>query len=257
MSRTHCRSCGERLLVGRLALDRDHELQRPAAAERRRVVGHRVEGPGRAGGPAPRSAVRGCRPGYAASASGGVVGQLVEVEALRVGQVPQTEPSSSICCSAVYGIGVDHLEQRAAAAPAPSPRLPACSSAVAEPDHDDRATCAKWYSAGTNGAGGALMHGDARARWSAPSDPSDVAARSAGRAPPGPARRTASPRWTIGPTSCSRYSNSVTTPKLPPPPRSAQNRSGCSVGARPGRSGRRRARPRRDEVVDGQPVQPA
>ena len=30
------------------------------------------------------------------------------------------------------------------------------------------------------------------------------------------------------PTSCSRNRNEVTTPKLPPPPRSAQNRSGCS-----------------------------
>ena len=29
-------------------------------------------------------------------------------------------------------------------------------------------------------------------------------------------------------TGCSRYSKDVTTPKLPPPPRSAQNRSGCS-----------------------------
>src|SRR5919204_671168 len=29
----------------------------------------------------------------------------------------------------------------------------------------------------------------------------------------------------VGPTACSRYSNAVTTPKLPPPPRSPQNRS--------------------------------
>lgn len=29
-------------------------------------------------------------------------------------------------------------------------------------------------------------------------------------------------------TGCSRNVNEVTTPKLPPPPRSAQNRSGCS-----------------------------
>ena len=29
-------------------------------------------------------------------------------------------------------------------------------------------------------------------------------------------------------TGCSRYSNDVTTPKLPPPPRSAQKRSGLS-----------------------------
>jgi hypothetical protein len=28
-------------------------------------------------------------------------------------------------------------------------------------------------------------------------------------------------------TGCSRYVNAVATPKLPPPPRSAQNRSGC------------------------------
>ena len=33
---------------------------------------------------------------------------------------------------------------------------------------------------------------------------------------------------TSGPRSCSRSSNDVTTPKLPPPPRSAQCRSGCS-----------------------------
>ena len=33
---------------------------------------------------------------------------------------------------------------------------------------------------------------------------------------------------TSGPTGCSRSSSAVTTPKLPPPPRSAQNSSGCS-----------------------------
>jgi hypothetical protein len=31
----------------------------------------------------------------------------------------------------------------------------------------------------------------------------------------------------IGPNACARNVNRVTTPKLPPPPRSAQNRSGC------------------------------
>ena len=36
------------------------------------------------------------------------------------------------------------------------------------------------------------------------------------------------PRFTSGPTSWSANSNSVTTPKLPPPPRSAQNRSAFS-----------------------------
>ena len=41
-----------------------------------------------------------------------------------------------------------------------------------------------------------------------------------------------SPAFTIGPTGCSWNSNSVTTPKLPPPPRSAQCRSAFSVGRR-------------------------
>src|SRR3712207_8061174 len=36
------------------------------------------------------------------------------------------------------------------------------------------------------------------------------------------------PAKTSGPTGWSRKSNEVTTPKFPPPPRSAQNRSGCS-----------------------------
>ena len=36
------------------------------------------------------------------------------------------------------------------------------------------------------------------------------------------------PAITVAPTGCVRNSNEVTTPKLPPPPRSAQNRSGCS-----------------------------
>ena len=42
----------------------------------------------------------------------------------------------------------------------------------------------------------------------------------------GPRRRARGGR--VGPTSCSRYSKEVTTPKLPPPPRSAQKRSGFS-----------------------------
>src|SRR5438094_575630 len=41
------------------------------------------------------------------------------------------------------------------------------------------------------------------------------------------------PARTVGPTEWRRNSNEVTTPKLPPPPRNAQNRSGCSSsGAR-------------------------
>ena len=40
---------------------------------------------------------------------------------------------------------------------------------------------------------------------------------------------TSRPHSTWGPTGCSLNSKRVTTPKLPPPPRSAQNSSGFSV----------------------------
>ena len=53
------------------------------------------------------------------------------------------------------------------------------------------------------------------------------------------------PNWIIGPTGWQRNSNSVTTPKLPPPPRSAQNRSGCSSAEARTHARRRRGRPRR------------
>ncbi len=39
------------------------------------------------------------------------------------------------------------------------------------------------------------------------------------------------PPSTTGPTGCRRYSSAQTTPKLPPPPRSAQKRSGFSSAA--------------------------
>ena len=140
--------------------------------------------------------------------------------------VPQTEPSSSTCWSAVYGSGVtiSNVGLSRARTVATSS---ACSSAVPNPTTTTAATCAKWNSAGTNGAGGALMHATP-VLVVAPSDPrtSRVVRRAC-------AARSCSTnniaRCTMGPTSCRRYSNSVTTPKLPPPPRSAQNRSGCSV----------------------------
>ncbi len=50
---------------------------------------------------------------------------------------------------------------------------------------------------------------------------------------------------TIDGTSCSRNRNRVATPKLPPPPRIAQKRSGCVLVVHLQRSRRRRSRPRR------------
>ena len=78
------------------------------------------------------------------------------------------------------------------------------------------------WSAGTNGSGGAGMmlamvdssSGAASARAMKPAITSGVAGSSS--RPP-----------TIVETSCSRYWNRVATPKLPPPPRIAQNSSGC------------------------------
>ena len=68
---------------------------------------------------------------------------------------------------------------------------------------------------------------------------------------------TTSPLSSSGPTSWSRNSNSVTTPKLPPPPRSAQKRSGCSLLAHPQDLpvGGHDLGP--DQVVRGQAVLPA
>ena len=51
--------------------------------------------------------------------------------------------------------------------------------------------------------------------------------RRRGRLPPHSIGQNVGPAITVS-TSCRRNSNAVTTPKLPPPPRSAQNRSGCS-----------------------------
>ena len=58
------------------------------------------------------------------------------------------------------------------------------------------------------------------------------------------------PARTIGPTGCSRYSNEVTMPKLPPPPRIAQKRSGFSSSLAVTISPSRRHHVRGEEVVD-------
>ena len=69
----------------------------------------------------------------------------------------------------------------------------------------------------------------------------------------GVAGRTSRPPTTVS-TGWSRYFRRVTTPKLPPPPRSAQNSSGsvsCVHAAQPPVGGDDL---RREQVVDGQPV---
>ena len=54
------------------------------------------------------------------------------------------------------------------------------------------------------------------------------------------------------PTSCRRKVNEVTTPKLPPPPRIAQNRSGFSSGARADALAAGQDELGLEQVVDGQ-----
>ena len=64
---------------------------------------------------------------------------------------------------------------------------------------------------------------------------------------------TTSPDNTSGPSGCSLNSNEVTTPKLPPPPRSAQNRSGFSVALARSSFAIRGHDVGGDEIVDREP----
>ena len=135
--------------------------------------------------------------------------------------------ASSIDCSATYGIGP--TRSSAAGRPArsgastrsPSARSPHQATRRPRP----RRPCS---SAGNGASGGAVT-----------SDVEDASARRARR--PSASRRRAqrlarplprvdehARRARSGPTRWARNSKPVTTPKSPPPPRSAQNRSGCS-----------------------------
>ena len=109
--------------------------------------------------------------------------------------------------------------------------------------------------AGTNGAGGATTQAIPGLTVRPSPSATSRAARSACAARSCSTNSIAN--CTIGPTSWSRNSNSVTTPKLPPPPRSAQNRSGCSVALARTRRPSASTTSRRFEVVDREPVQPA
>ena len=119
------------------------------------------------------------------------------------------------------------------------------------------------HSGGRNGSGGALPQ----------HEPAGRLLPAAWRGSRGRQRRTAArrakrmddqPDRTSGPTGWSRNSNDVTTPKLPPPPRIAQNRSGLLACA--GRHHARRPPSRssadeqivdRQAVAAAQPAEPA
>ena len=115
---------------------------------------------------------------------------------------------------------------RRAAWPAPgtarAPRSPA-SAVAGVAASMAMMTSWPWCSAGTNGIGGAGM-------TLAMVDSSSGAASAAAMKPGdglGAWPAAAACRPTTPGSSCSRNWNRVATPKLPPPPRMAQNRSGC------------------------------
>ena len=118
----------------------------------------------------------------------------------------------------------DQLEQRrrgrAAARPqrrAPR-RCPSLATRTAMPG-------APWCCSGTNGSGGADSAGDQRAHGVAGAGTGAPGRRPAARRRPPVARRS-SPGGPAGRPRGAANTNSVTTPKLVPAPRSAQNRSG-------------------------------
>ena len=90
-----------------------------------------------------------------------------------------------------------------------------------------RTTGSPWSSSGSSGSGGQVTAMKAR-----PSSSGASRCRSRNRASSSrkrSARWTTRPAKTSGPSGCSASSSAHTTPKLPPPPRSAQNRSACSM----------------------------
>ena len=104
--------------------------------------------------------------------------------------------------------------------------IAACSSGDPQPTIANMQPGWKWYSSGMNGRGGAftpMICAPASA-----GSPAMVARMSASASAPDSTPQKKSAAFTRGPTGWIANSNSVTTPKLPPPPRSAQCRSGFS-----------------------------
>ena len=133
----------------------------------------------------------------------------------------------------------DHVGERASRGPgtARSARSPASRSPTWT--RSAITTRLPWCSGARNGIGGAgitlaIVESSSGAASAAAMKPAIVSAV---------AGRTSMPP-TIVPTSWSRYWKRVTTPKLPPPPRIAQNRSGCEHRRRRGAAARRRSRSR-------------
>ena len=82
----------------------------------------------------------------------------------------------------------------------------------------------------------------------------EVAPVRAGAPAPDSGRNSIRPPSTTGPTGCSRYSNAVTTPKLPPPAAQRPEQVWVLVFARAHELAVRRHDLRGDEVVRGEPV---
>src|SRR5271165_474067 len=167
--------------------------------------------------------------------------------------MPHGKPGSTICCSATYGIGVTSSNSGVRPARTGSASR-AKSSAEEKPTSTSATPGASQCCSGAGGAGGAFI-----ATMTPPLSRGSVSTTSR-------ARRSASAAWsrpqknsptcTSGPTWCSSNSNSVTTPKFPPPPRSAQYRSGYSRAHDPAVGQHDLTR---QEVVNGKPelaVQP-
>ena len=89
-----------------------------------------------------------------------------------------------------------------------------------------RNTVLPWASGGRNGSGGAGIT-EAIALSSSGAASASAAKRATTS---GVAGSTSGPPVNCG-SGCSRYFQRVTTPKLPPPPRTAQNRSACCVSS--------------------------
>ena len=139
-------------------------------------------------------------------------------------------PTAGRCrlCIATYGIGPNRSATGVAELAQRAQRALAVLGRARRRRRARRRAGLPCHSSGRNGAGGRGQQVHQRRQLVGRGRRSQLAvdAQDVGRACR-PGRRPAPP-MTIGPTACSRYSNEVTTPKLPPPPRRPQNSSAFS-----------------------------